>query len=84
MLEILGLLTDSEGNPVTGNKKYTFAKQFPLRMNAEQYRGLLGRESVTATASAKGINPGEYLLTIVVRQPRTGLLSAAKMNVAFE
>jgi hypothetical protein len=84
MLEVLGLLTDSEGKPVTGKKKYTFAKQFPLRMNADQYRGLLSRESVTATASAKGINPGDYLLTIVVRQPRTGLLSAAKMDVTFQ
>jgi len=84
MLEVLGLLTDSEGKPVTGKKKYTFAKQFPLRMNADQYRGLLSRESVTATASAKGINPGDYLLTIVVRQPRTGLLSAAKMEVSFQ
>ena len=84
MLEIFGLLTDSEGKPVTGNKKYTFAKQFPLRMNAEQYKSFLNRETVSASASAKGINPGEYMLTMVVRQPNTGLLSASKMNVMVE
>ncbi len=84
MLEIFGLLTDSEGKPLTGNKKYTFAKQFPLRMSAEQYKGLLARKTVTVSASAKGINPGEYLLTMVVRQPNTGLLSASKMNVKIE
>ena len=84
MLEVLGLLTDSDGNPVTGKKKYTFAKQFPLRMNAGQYKDLLTRETVSASASAKGIQPGDYLLTMVVRQPRTGLLSASKMNVTVE
>ena len=84
MLEIFGLLTDSEGKPLTGNKKYTFAKQFPLRMNAEQYKDLLARKTVSVSASAKGINPGEYLLTMVVRQPNTGLLSASRMNVKIE
>lgn len=84
MLEIFGLLTDSEGKPLTGNKKYTFAKQFPLRMNAEQYKDLLTRKTVSVSASAKGIKPGEYLLTMVVRQPNTGLLSASRMNVTVE
>ena len=84
MLEVLGLLTDSEGNSVTGKKKFTFAKQFPLRMDAGQYQNLLNRETVSASASAKGIKPGDYLLTMVVRQPRTGLLSAAKMNITVE
>ena len=84
MLEIFGLLTDSEGKPVTGDKKYTFAKQFPLRMNAEQYKGFLTRDTVSASASAKGIKAGDYLLTMVVRQPRTGLLSASRMNVTVD
>lgn len=84
MLEVFGLLTDSEGKPVTQNKQYTFAKQFPLRMNADQYKDFLTRKTISASASAKGIKPGEYLLTMVVRQPRTGLLSASKMNVTVE
>lgn len=84
MLEVFGLLIDSEGKPVTGNKQYTFAKQFPLRMNAEQYKNFLTRKTISASASAKGIKPGEYLLTMVVRQPQTGLMSASKMNVTVE
>lgn len=83
MLEVFGLLTDSQGNPVTGNKKYTFAKQFPLRMDAGQYKSFLARDSVSASASATGITPGNYVLTMVARQPRTGLLAASKIPVSF-
>lgn len=84
MLEIFGLLADSSGTPLTGDKKYTFAKQFPIRRNDSQLQSLLKMKSVSANASAEGIKPGEYTLTVIVRQPRTGLLSASKMNIRME
>lgn len=84
MLEVFGLLADSNGTPLTGEKKYTFAKQFPIRRNEGQLQSLLKMKSVSANASADGIKPGEYTLIVVVRQPRTGLLSASKMNIKME
>ena len=84
MLEVFGLLTDSEGNNVTGDKNYTFAKQFPIRMDETQLKNLLSRKTVSANASATGITPGKYTLTVVVRQPRTGLLSASRMDLTME
>jgi len=82
MLEIFGLLTDSEGKTLTGDKKYTFARQFPIRMNEAQLQKLRLRDSVSADASADGILPGDYTLTVVVRQPRSGLISASRMNLS--
>ena len=84
MLEIFGVLTDSAGNTVTGDKSFTFAKQFPLRMDESQLRSLLSRKTVSASASASGIEPGEYSLTVVVRQPRSGLISSSKMDISME
>ena len=84
ILEVFGIMTDSQGNAFTDNKKYTFARQYPLRMNESQLQDLLSRGSVTANASASGIPPGEYTLTVVVRQPRTGLLSASRMKISLE
>ncbi len=83
ILEVFGLLTDSNGKPLTGDKKYTFAKQFPIRRNETQLQSLLKMKSVSASASAQGIKPGEYTLTVIVRQPRTGLMSASKMNITI-
>ena len=84
ILEVFGIMTDSQGKAFTDNKKYTFARQYPLRMNESQLQDLLSRGSVTANASASGIPPGEYTLTVVVRQPRTGLLSASRMKISLE
>ncbi len=83
ILEVFGLLTDSKGNHLTGDKKYTFAKQFPIRRNETQLQSLLKMKSVSASASADGIKPGEYTLTVIVRQPRTGLMSASKMDITI-
>ena len=58
MLEIFGLLADSSGTPLTGDKKYTFAKQFPIRRNEAQLQSLMKMKSVSANASAEGIKPG--------------------------
>ena len=80
ILEVFGLLTDSKGNPLTGDKKYTFAKQFPIRRNETQLQSLLKMKSVSASATADGIKPGEYTLTVIVRQPRAGLMSASKIE----
>jgi VWFA-related protein len=84
ILEIFGILVDGEGKSLTENKKYTFAKQFPIRMNETQLQNLLKRPSVSAVASADGIKPGEYTLTVVVRQPRAGLISASTMTIKME
>lgn len=84
ILEVYGIITDSSGKAVTNDKKYTFARQYPIRMNDSQMQNLLSRDSVTANASADGIPPGEYALTVVVRQPRTGLISASRMQIKLD
>lgn len=83
-LEIFGILIDSQGNAVTGDKKYSFAKNFPLRMNLEQYQAFLARDSITAGASTAEIPPGKYTLTMVARQPQIGLVAASSMEVEID
>lgn len=80
-LELYGALLDESGKWVDG--KFSFARRFPLELDADAYAKLMERENVTAPAEAE-VTPGEYELIVVVRQLPSGLVSAERRRIEIK
>jgi hypothetical protein len=74
-LLLYGVLIDSDGSWVTGGKKFSLAKEFPIKLRDEQLAAFRSRESVTASAQLAA-ESGDYEMVLVVQQLPAGTVSA--------